>query len=212
MYCTKCGSNNSDTATYCRKCGAVIEGEDETQVAVRERGAIAPDRGGDDGEARLPFPNNVGNSDGAVDAPIFSIGPTLLFVKMGYVLAAVGAVLLVAVLSVLSVAAVISIPLALCLFLVPAFYHIKQKLVRYSLTESQIEVDEGLISRTTRNIPIRRIQDVTVATSAVQRLLGFGDVVIDNASEEGGKIVMKNINSPKEYADRLLKQMSRLEK
>lgn len=213
MYCTKCGSNNSEAATYCRKCGELIEGEVETQVAVRERGAIVGEREGyqPDREERSPLLNKAGNLGDAAEAPIFSIGPTLMFVKMGYVLAAIGAVALVAILSIFPVDAVISIPLALCLFLVPGFYHIRQKLVRYSLTESQIEVDEGLISRTTRNIPIRRIQDVTVATTAVQRLLGFGDVVIDNASEEGGKIVMKNINSPKEYADRLLKQMSRLE-
>jgi len=190
MFCTKCGENNSDTATYCRKCGELIEGEAETQVAARPAAETA-----------------------AVDGQtVFSIGPTLLFVKAGYGLAAIGAVLLVGVLSVFSVAAMISIPLALCLFLVPAFYNVRQKLVRYTLTDSQIEVDEGLISRTTRNIPIRRIQDVTVSTSVLQRMLGFGDVVIDNASEEGGKIVLKNINSPKEYADKLLKQVSRLDR
>ena len=168
----------------------MIEAEDETRVAVRPAAEAAVV----DGE------------------PIFSIGPTLMFVKVGYVLAAIGALLLVAILSVFSVTAMISIPVGLCLFLIPAYYHVRQRLVRYSLTDSQIEVDAGLISRTTRNIPIRRIQDVTVATSAMQRLLGFGDIVIDNASEEGGKLVLKNINSPKEYADKLLRQMSMLDK
>jgi hypothetical protein len=42
-------------------------------------------------------------------------------------------------------------------------------------------------------------------------MLGFGDVVIDNASEDGGKLVLKNINSPKKHADLLLRQMRRRE-
>jgi hypothetical protein len=36
--------------------------------------------------------------------------------------------------------------------------------------------------------------------------------MIDNASDEGGKVVLKDINSPKEYADTLLRQMRRLER
>jgi uncharacterized membrane protein YdbT with pleckstrin-like domain len=196
MYCTKCGTNNSETAKYCRKCGELLENEEETRVAARNlpEGKIL-DRSGDD----------------ETNDAIFTIGPTLMFVKIGYVLAAVGALFLVAILSLFGVSVWISILFGLMLFLIPAFYHAKAKLVKYSLTSSQIQVDSGLIGRTTRNIPLRRIQDVTVATSAIQRLLGFGDLVIDNASEEGGKIVLRNINSPKQHADMMLKQMRRLD-
>ena len=196
MYCTKCGTNNSETANYCRKCGELIEAEDETQVAVRSSSQPSETKGVIDTEP---------------DEPIFTIGPTLIFVKIGYVLAAFGALFLVAILSLVNVSAWISIFFGLLLFLIPSFYHAKAKLVKYSLTSSQIEVDSGLIGRTTRNIPLRRIQDVTVATSAIQRLLGFGDLVIDNASEEGGKVVLRNINSPKQHADMMLKQMRRLD-
>lgn len=211
MYCIKCGTNNLDTANFCRKCGELMEAEDETQVAVR-RDAVAPIDLADshpNPDLRPKEPEAPNASEPA--NPIFAIGPTLMFVKIGYVLAAVGALLLVAILSMFSVSAWISILFGLLLFLIPAYYHLRAKLVRYSLTGTQIEVDSGLIGRTTRNIPLRRIQDVTVATSATQRLLGFGDLVIDNASEQGGKIVLKNINSPKKYADLMLKQMRRLD-
>ena len=46
----------------------------------------------------------------------------------------------------------------------------------------------------------------------MQRVLGLGDVIIDNASEEGGKIVLGDIDSPKKYAEMVLRQMRSLER
>lgn len=201
MFCTKCGARNSIEAIYCQKCGTLLEAEEETRVAQRfkvqtsdaESAGIA--KNGDDEEKQ-----------------IFSISPTLVFVKIGYAAAAVGALFLVAVFSsfVQSVSTWTAIFLGFALFLIPAFYHLKQKLVSYTLTDAKIEIDEGLISKQTRNVPLRTIQDVTVAASVPQRLLGFGNLIIDNASEAGGKIVLKNINQPKKYAEAMLKQMRRL--
>lgn len=193
MFCRKCGKENADDAVYCQKCGVLLEAEEETRVVKRE--AVS-----------APVDNR---------AHIFSVSPTLLFVKLGYALAVVGAFLLVAAFSVFlrdSVGVWPGVFIGMALLLIPAFYHFRQKLVRYSLTDTTIEIDSGLISRSTQNIPLRRIQDVTVSTTVPQRLLGFGDVVIDNAGEDGGKVVLKNINSPRKYADILLKQMSRLDK
>jgi uncharacterized membrane protein YdbT with pleckstrin-like domain len=147
---------------------------------------------------------------------IFTLSPTLMFVKIGYAAAALAALLLVAVLfSFESLVGIkiswwISVLLGLSMLLIPAFYHFRQKLVRYTMTDAKIEIDQGLISRTTRNVPIRTIQDVTVSATVWQRMLGFGDLIIDNASDEAGKNVLKNIDSPKKYADILLKQMRRL--
>jgi uncharacterized membrane protein YdbT with pleckstrin-like domain len=98
------------------------------------------------------------------------------------------------------------------LLLIPAYFHLNQRLVRYTLTDTRIEIDSGLVSRTTRNIPLNRIQDVTISSGIYQRLLNFGDLVIDNASEDGGKVVIRNIDSPRKYADMLLGQMRRLER
>ncbi len=197
MFCIKCGAQNSDRAIYCQKCGTLLEAEEETRVAQRfkvQTNETAQSEGGDD------------------ERQIFSISPTLLFVKIGYASAAFGALFLVAFLSVFvkSAPTWIGILLGFSLFLIPAFYHLKQKLVRYTLTDAKIEIDEGLVSKQTRNVPLRTIQDVTVSASVPQRMLGFGDLIIDNASESGGKIVLKNINQPKKYADVLLKQMRRL--
>jgi membrane protein YdbS with pleckstrin-like domain len=192
MYCKSCGRQNDDDAVYCQKCGRLLEPEDETRVAVKR-------------------PATVDSGD---DEPAdFSIGPTLKFIKAGYGLAVLGGILLVVILSVFtSINPAISVVFALLLLLIPAYFHMKQRLIRYKLTDNRIEIDTGLISQTTRNIPISRIQDVTVSSGIYQRLLNFGDLVIDNASENGGKVIIKNIDSPRKYADILLSQMRRLER
>ena len=194
MFCIKCGEDNKDTAVYCRNCGEPTGVEVETQVSARATTDVEP------------------LND---EAQIFSITPTLMFVKICYVFTAIAALFLVAIASAFAYLIVpiwLAVILGLLIFAIPAFYHIKKKLVRYTLTETKLEIDEGFISRNTRSIPLRRIQDVTVVATATQRLLGIGDLMIDNASDDGGKVILKDINSPKDYADTLLRQMRRLEK
>ncbi len=193
MFCTKCGANNSDEAIYCQKCGSALEAEEETRIARK-------------------FNVEVENPAEDEEKKVFSISPTLMFVKMGYVLAALGVILLVALLATFGVSFLISALVALPLFLVPAYYHLRQKMVRYTLTDAKVEIDEGFIFQNSRNVPLRSIQDVSVSSTISQRMLGFGNLVIDNASEDGGKIILKNINTPKKYADILLKQMRLLNK
>jgi uncharacterized membrane protein YdbT with pleckstrin-like domain len=129
-----------------------------------------------------------------------------------------GAFLLVAILSTidsrfgLNISPWIFVLAGLSLLLIPAYYHLKRNVVRYTLTDSKIEIDEGFISQKTRNVPLRTIQDVMVSSTIPQRMLGFGDLIIENASETGGGIILKNVNSPKKYADILLKQMRLLDK
>lgn len=198
MFCIKCGAQNSDEAVYCLKCGTLLEAEEETRIARKNVEEIEVE---EDDERK-----------------IFSISPTLMFVKIGYGLAVLGAFLLVAFFIFVGqvtgffVPSWLSVLFGLALLLLPAFYHLKKKSVCYTLTDSKIEIDEGFIFQNSRNIPLRSIQDVSVSSTITQRMLGFGNLVIDNASEDGGKIVLKNINTPKKYADILLRQMRLLDK
>ncbi len=191
MFCINCGADNRDEAVYCQKCGNPLEADEETRIAKK-----------------------VTDSDEKADEErqIFKISPTLVFVKIGYALAVMGAVLLVGILATLGVSAMISVPFGIALLLIPAFYQLKQKLVRYTLTDSKVEIDSGFIFQNTRNVPLRSIQDVSVTSSIPQRILGIGNLVIENANESDAKIILKNINSPKKYADALLKQMRLLDR
>jgi uncharacterized membrane protein YdbT with pleckstrin-like domain len=198
MFCSKCGKENSDDAVYCQKCGRQFETEEETRVAVKDR--AVPDL----------------RPDGGLEtARIFSITPTLKFVYVGYLLAVIGAFLLVGLVSLFlatTVSVFASVILGMALLLIPLYFHLRAKLVRYTLTDTTIEIDRGLISRTTQNIPLRRIQDVTVSATMMQRLLGMGNVIIDNASEDGGKVILDDIDSPKKYAELVLRQMRQIER
>ncbi len=187
MFCIKCGTNNPAEAIFCNKCGSKFFQEEETKVATKAN-------------------HNEIN--------IFTVRPTLMFVQTGYVLAIMAAFLLVVILFYVSS----SIPWwfsvlgGLSLLLIPLFYHLKRNFVRYTLTDSRIEIDEGFISRETRKIPLRAIQDVTVSSTIAQRLFGLGNLIIENANEADDKIILKNINSPRHYSDLLLKQMRQSDK
>jgi len=219
--CHVCGTRLTDGARFCAACGAPA-GSEETRYAPdfanEETHVAAPARPRAAQPVQVrPLPASPQRAEGGpLDAgeerTVFTVGPTLLFVKIGYALAALGAVLLVALLAWqnwVTIPYYVSIPLALALLLVPAYKHLMRNTVRYTLTDSKIEIDEGLVSRTTRNIPLRNVQDVSVTTTIPQRLLRFGNVVIDNASETGGTTVMRNIPDPRRHADQILRELRR---
>ena len=190
MTCSSCGAYVTPSVRFCSNCGAPADAE-VTKIARLQARA-------------LEF-----NSDTDLEHTIFTVRPTMLFIKAGYALTVIAGLALVFLLASIGVPAWISILLALALLLIPAYYHLKRNMVRYTLTDSKIEIDYGLIARTTRNIPLSKIQDVTVSASILQRVLGFGDVVVDNASEIGGSTILHNVNNPRHYADLILRQLRR---
>jgi membrane protein YdbS with pleckstrin-like domain len=218
--CYKCGERLTPGARFCPGCGAHAD-LDATQVASEETRVAAPPRP----RAVQPFPvqplpvqplsslpERRADERGDEEKTIFTARPTLLFIKIGYALAALGGLLLIALLAWqpwLNVSFYVSLPPALALLLIPAYKHLKRNTVRYTLTDSKIEIDQGLIARTTRNIPLRNIQDVTTTTTIPQRLLRIGDVVIDNASETGGTTVLRSIPDPRRHADLILRALRR---
>jgi membrane protein YdbS with pleckstrin-like domain len=193
MQCPDCGARLNPASRFCDQCGAAAHDAEETRIARQPAG----------------IPSRY-DADDDIESVIFTARPTMLFIKIGYVAAVAGAILITVLLAMvrfIDIPWYISLPVALSLLLIPAYYHLKRNMLRYTLTDSKIEIDYGLIARTTRNIPLAKIQDVTVTASIPQRILGFGDVVVDNASELGGTTVLHNINNPRHYADLILRQL-----
>src|SRR5919112_5128664 len=173
MTCSSCGAYVTPSVRFCSNCGAPASDPEATRIARLQSRALEV------------------NADQDLEHTVFTVRPTMIFIKAGYALAVLGGIALVFLLASLGVPASISIPLALALLLIPAYYHIRRNTVRYTVTDSKIEIDKGFIARTTRNIPLRNIQDVTVSSTISQRILGFGNLIIDNASEMGGTTVLR---------------------
>lgn len=192
MHCSNCGSYVAPGKRFCSDCGSPTEDPEVTRIARVQAGLPArTDR------------------DDELENVVFTVRPTMIFIKLGYVIAALFAIGLVFLLAQVNAPIYLSIPIALALLLIPAYYHLRRNMVRYTLTDSKIEIDTGLIARTTRNIPLSKIQDVTVSASIPQRVLGFGDLIVDNASDTGGITVLHNITNPRHYADLLLRELRR---
>lgn len=192
MHCSNCGAYIAPGKRFCSECGSPADDADTTRIARAQ--------------TRVPARTN---DDDDIEQVVFTVRPTMVFIKLGYAIAAIAAIALVFLLALIPVTPYISIPFALSLLLIPAYYHLRRNMVRYTLTDSKIEIDTGLIARTTRNIPLSKIQDVTVSASIPQRMLGFGDVIVDNASEMGGTTLLHNISNPRHYADLLLRELRR---
>ena len=228
MHCMNCGRRLPDHARFCADCGAPTDAE-QTQVtrlapdaeatrlaaprasqtpAPRPVAPLAPPRPAQT-QRPAPAPQETNASD--AEQVVFNARPTMLFIGLGYVAAALGAILLMALLGFTGwvTSPLVYVPLGLALLLVPAFYHLRRNLVRYTLTDSTLVIDRGLLSRTTTNIPLRNIQNVTVSAGLLQRLLRFGDVVIDDASEQAAPVRLANIPDPRRHAELLLRELRR---
>lgn len=153
----------------------------------------------------------------APERVLFTLRPAFLFVGVRYAIAAVLWLIATALVAAAAsmaglstgVGAIIVLVVGVVLFASPVFKHIDRQRNLYTLTTDRLEIEHGILSKSVRSVPISKIQDVTVSASIVQRLLGLGDIRIDNASEAGGGIVIRAVPEPKRYADALLAEMRR---
>lgn len=63
---------------------------------------------------------------------------------------------------------------------------------RYILTTHRLTLREGVLSRSGRDIPIVRVNDVSFSHTLFQRMLGFGTLTVESGGERG-QVVLKNI-------------------
>jgi membrane protein YdbS with pleckstrin-like domain len=220
-----CGADIPANVRFCASCGAPADTE-ATRVASRggttQTASVRTSLDSEMSAARqpeqavgqrpMPMPAPRTREEAEDERVIFSIRPTFLFIGIGYVLAAVAAVglsILLAMFAGQYISAPIAVLVTLPLLLIPAYKHLRRNTIKYTLTDSKIEIDQGFLARKTRNIPLRNIQDVTVATSIIQRLFNFGDLVIENANEVGGQTLLDNIPNPRRHAELLLRELRR---
>jgi uncharacterized membrane protein YdbT with pleckstrin-like domain len=96
------------------------------------------------------------------------------------------------------------LPVVAALFLlVPIRRHIRRQSVKMTIAGDKLRYEAGLLSKTTRNIQLSKIQDVRVDQSFGQRMLGLGDISIET-SGESSRLEMDNIDQPQAIADEII--------
>jgi len=75
--------------------------------------------------------------------------------------------------------------------------------------DDHLTMETGLFSRTWRTVDTAKIQDVTVRQSFGQRLVGVGDLVLEDAGESGG-MQMPGIDRPRQIADEIIASSKRV--
>jgi membrane protein YdbS with pleckstrin-like domain len=201
MYCHSCGKQLVPNSAYCNGCGAAVELIGERRATTT--GRVPPPAFTTVRKAALEM-----SGDQASDQVLFRIRPAFYEVGFAYATATLLALTAAGLIGYFGGPFKVALILAVIFFLFPAYKHIQRNRIVYTLTPSRIEIDSGLFSRNTRNIPLRNIQDVTTSATVGQRLLRLGDVIIDSASD-AGKIMMRNVRNPRRYADLILAQLHR---
>ncbi len=72
----------------------------------------------------------------------------------------------------------------------------------YVLTSERLIVRKGILARTGMEIPLEVVNDVGFSQSLFERLMGFGDVVIESAGELG-QSRLSNIPHPQKFHSEL---------
>src|ERR1043166_1175173 len=121
MLCSNCGAQLNPNSHFCDQCGAPARDAEKTRIA---RQAAAT-------------PSHY-DADHDIESVVFTARPTMLFIKIGYAAAVIGAILLTILLNMIKFVDIpwyVSVPIALGLLLIPAYYHLKRNMVRYTLTD-----------------------------------------------------------------------------
>jgi uncharacterized membrane protein YdbT with pleckstrin-like domain len=80
----------------------------------------------------------------------------------------------------------------------------------FTLTNQRVLLDYGVFSRSSKVIPIDRVQDVTTRQNLLGRILGYGRVEIDAAGSAGAE-VLDHVPDPNGFRDEVFMQSGRLQ-
>jgi membrane protein YdbS with pleckstrin-like domain len=211
MYCNQCGQPLPPTSRFCNSCGAAVATGAPVNVA---REAFAPPQTG-----RAPVAPVTRHDDLAPnETVIFTLRPTLIFVFVRYFIATLVLLATAALMGLMHsfrpewftglVSFIVIFAVGIIAFATPIYRHLLRRREVYTLTNHKLEMRYGLFSKTVRNIPLSKIQDVTVSARFWQRLMTIGDIEIDSASEMG-KIILDDIHRPERYANLILDELRR---
>lgn len=72
----------------------------------------------------------------------------------------------------------------------------------YTVTDQRVILDQGVLGRSSKIIPIDRVQDVSTRQSLFGRIFGYGTVEIDAAGARGAE-VLEHLPGPNRFRDQV---------
>ena len=81
--------------------------------------------------------------------------------------------------------------------------HISLLSTKLTIDGDNVHVDSGILTKERRSMPLRKLGDVHVEQSIMQRMMGLGDLSI-SAAGESTRHTIANIDSPQEVCDKIL--------
>jgi uncharacterized membrane protein YdbT with pleckstrin-like domain len=85
---------------------------------------------------------------------------------------------------------------------------IRWQATAYTLTDQRIKIETGVFGRSSKVIPIDRIQDCTTKQTLFGRMVGYGRVEVDAAGAQGAE-VLDHLPHPAEFRDQVFVQSER---
>src|SRR5712664_3998505 len=79
---------------------------------------------------------------------------------------------------------------------------IRWQSIAYTLTDQRIKIESGVFGRSSKIIPIDRIQDCTTKQTVFGRMLGYGRVEVDAAGAQGAE-VLDHMPNPGAFRDQV---------
>ena len=193
MFCHNCGKEIQRESRHCTHCGAVKIVNLAETLASSISGQPHPST------PHLP----------AQEECLFKLQPAFLFVALSYAWAAALTIFSTILIAYLGGSLIWVLGVSVVLFSYPLWQHLKWNKVRYILSSTKIEIQQGLIDKNSSYLALWHIQNVTVNESLLDRILGIGDILIDSAGS-ANKMTLKKIRQPRRYADIILAHLPRV--
>ena len=136
------------------------------------------------------------------------IRPTMKFIKLGY--AVVLLVIAAAVIGFSMISAdsewkdrpwILVLPVLLLIW--PLRRHLTRQFTKATIVGDKLRYEVGVLSKSTRNISLPKVQDARVDQSVTQRMFAVGDLSIETAGETS-RLTIRNIDRPQSVADQIL--------
>ena len=84
----------------------------------------------------------------------------------------------------------------------PLLYKFLQnKCKSYVLTSERLYIEDGIISKTKKDIPNNKMNDIEMSQDIIQRLFGAGDILVLTGNDKPSRL--SNIDSPEDFKDKL---------